>query len=165
MPTLIFSIEPDTRTDDGSGDIVLRTFANRSQVSELIRLVPDQDITLAPAFHNNSTFGNHRLTEGNEFDIVLNAAFTNISTFGPLTELTVAPPDAVILLDTFTNVSIFGAATALVVAPPDEVILLDTFNNVSTFGANTRLEIVLPDDGGEDHDAIIGYHPIGGVPS
>lgn len=165
MPTVIFSIIPDVIVG-APGDIVLRTFANRSQVSELIRLVPDEDITLLPAFVNTSTFGgNTRLTTGDEFDIELNPAFSNISIFGADTELTVAPPDAVILLaEAFVNVNTFGAATELTVAPPDEIIRLATaFVDADSFGAAT---FIVPDTtgGDEDYDAIAEGGPSETVP-
>lgn len=165
MPTVIFSVIPDVVVAE-PGDIVLRTFANRSQVSELIKLLPDEDITLSPAFQNVSIFGhNTRVTTGDEFDIELNAAFTNTSAFGPDTELTEAPPDAVILLDTaFTNASTFGAATELTVAPGDEIIrLAAAFTNASSFGSATFIAVDTGDD--EDYDAIAGYPPGGSVPN
>lgn len=167
MPTIIFSIIPDVTAAE-PGDIVLRTFANRSQVSELIRLVPDADIILNPAFVNVSTFGPHtRLTFGDEFNIVLNTAFTNTSTFGPDTELSVAPGDAVILLAAaFTNTSTFGEDTELTVAPGDEIIrLASAFANTSEFGDAT---FIAPDTGGEDedYDAVAGGDPpAGSIPS
>lgn len=163
MPTLIFSVRPNV-IEAEPGDIVLRTFANRSQVSTLIRLVPDENIILSPAFHNTSVFNNHRLTFGDEFNIVLNAAFTNTSTFGDA-ELTEAPPDEVILLDTaFVNSSTFGSATELTVAPPDEIIrLAAAFVNVSGFGAATY--IIIDTEGGEDdYDAVAEAQPGESVP-
>lgn len=163
MPFITFSIIPDVISVDDD-DIYLRTFANRSEVSNLHRLIEDEDIILAPAFQNLSTFGSHRLTFGDEFDIVLEEAFENVSTFGPDTELTVAPPDEVILLEVFTNVSTFGALTELTVAPDDEVILLDTFTNVSTFGTETYLvPAELSED--EDYDAVAGYQPAERIPN
>lgn len=153
MPTVIFSIIPDVFVRaPGDNDIYLRTFANTSQVSELIRLVEDENIVLSPAFENVSTFGNHRLTEGDEFEITLNVAFTNTSTFGPDTELTEAPPDEVILLSVFNNVSTFGPDTELTVAPADGIIRLTSFNNVTTFGAATFM--VTAEDGEPDYDEI-----------
>jgi hypothetical protein len=165
MPTVIFSVTPDV-VIGAPGDIVLRTFANRSEVTELISLIPDTEIILAPAFSNVSTFGpNTRLTTGDEFDIVLNAAFTNTSTFGPLTELSEAPPDAVILLaEAFANVSTFGAATELTVAPADEIIrLAAAFADPDSFGAATFIAV---DTGGEgeDYDAVAEFNPSGTVP-
>lgn len=166
MPTLIFSVEPDTRTDDGSGDIVLRTFANISRVSVLTKLIVDQDIILSPAFHNHSTFGSHRLVAGvAEFDILLSTAFANVSEFGGDTELTEAPPDAVILLAAaFVNVSTFGEDTELTVAPPDEIIRLSIFTNASTFGSATFMTVA-EGEGGDDYDAVADYQPAGSVPN
>jgi hypothetical protein len=164
MPFTIFTVIPDVVHGE-PGDIVLRTFANHSVVSNLTRLIEDEDIILAPAFNNVSTFGNHRLSFGDELDIVLETAFANSSTFGAATELTVAPPDEVILLDeAFQNVSTFGETTELTVAPPDEVILMDTFTNVSIFGTEIYL---IPAEFGEDedYDAVADYQPIGRIPN
>lgn len=154
MPTLIFGVIPDLGIVV-PGDIVLRTFANRSEVSTTIRLVEDQNIVLEPAFQNVSTFPPlTRVTVGDEFDIILNAAFTNTSTFGPDTEISEAPPDAVILMAAaFANASTFGAATEIDVAPADGIIILDVFTNSSTFGAATFM-VVAEEAGDEDYDAI-----------
>lgn len=165
MPTLIFSVIPDV-VPANPGDIILRTFANRSVINgDGIHLLVDQDIVLAAAFHNVSTFGEDtRLTSGDEFNIVLDEAFTNVSTFGEDTELTEAPPDEVILLDTFTNVSTFGTLTELTEAPPDEIIrLAAAFADPDSFGAATFLVI---DTGGEedDADAIAEGNPSETVP-
>ena len=166
MPTIIFSVRPNVFIRaPGDNDIYLRTFANRSEVSELIRLVPDEDIILDEAFVDPDTFGNHRLTFGDEFNITLNAAFTDPDSFGPLTELAVAPPDAVILLNAaFADADTFGPLTELTVAPADGIIrLAAAFADADSFPAGTYLA---PDTGGEDdYDDIAGYVPAGYVPN
>lgn len=165
MPTLIFSVRPNAIVAE-PGDIVLRTFANRSVIPTTIRLLEDQNIVLATAFHNVSVFGEDtRLTFGDEFNIVLNVAFVNADTFGATTELTVAPADQVILLDTaFVNSNTFGAATELTVAPSDEIIRLSVFTNASTFGGATFMTAA-EGEGGDDYDAVADYQPAGNVPN
>jgi hypothetical protein len=166
MPATIFSIIPDVAVAN-PGDISLRTFANRSVVSELIRLLPDEDITLSPAFSNVSTFGaDTRFTIGDEFNIQLNSAFANTSTFGAATALAVAPPDAIILLAAaFSNASIFGAATELTAAAADEIIrLAAAFVDADSFGSATFLSVDIGGGEGDDYDAIADGNPSGTVP-
>lgn len=192
MPTVIFSVIPDV-VEGAPGDIVLRTFANRSEVTELISLIPDTEIILAPAFSNVSIFGaNTRLTSGDEFDIELNMAFTNTSIFGEDTELTEAPPDAVILLSsafindfmspelrisedsadirvdedgvTERSYEYFSSAIELTIAPGDEIIRLTAaLADPDSFGAATFIAV---DTGGEgeDYDAVAEFNPSGTVP-